>query len=378
VKRLATLVAVLVAVPAAWSGPSPAAADEPAESAAKVTRSAPVAPGEYPAQVALVLPGTNAAADQYCGGTVIHPSWVLTAAHCLEDAAGVQVLVGTERLDGTGRRVAVSHAVAHPGFDFPVNDIALLRLATPVSVTPARLAYAGMSGLEAPGTTATVTGWGYVDAQRTSRPVGLQEADVPVIGDDACDVELNRDGRDGRPGPDDDLPDVAKPTLLCAGVGSLTSPSAEADACFGDSGGPLWAAGRDGVRRQIGVVAGGPTCGFSPSYYSSVEAFLPFIESTTGVQFASFTDIPLDAHERDIEHVVLQGWASGIGGGRYGPALPVSRGQMATLLARALGLTATATGPFTDVAGSPHEQQINAVALAGIAGGFGDATFRPA
>ena len=50
---------------------------------------------------------------------------------------------------------------------------------------------------------------------------------------------------------------------------------------------------------------------------------------------------------------------------------------MATFLARARQLQPVAAGPFSDTAGDQHEQNINAVAAAGIAGGFGDGTYRP-
>ena len=91
-----------------------------------------------------------------------------------------------------------------------------------------------------------------------------------------------------------------------AGIGTSASDPEEADACRGDSGGPLWVIGPDRNRRQVGVVSGGPTCGFSPTYYTSVEAFIPFIEATTQLQFASFADIALNAHERSIERVAAR------------------------------------------------------------------------
>jgi hypothetical protein len=55
----------------------------------------------------------------------------------------------------------------------------------------------------------------------------------------------------------------------------------------------------------------------------------------------------------------------------------VTRGQLATFLQRGLGLEACTPAPFNDVAGSPHEPAICAVAARGIAQGSADGSFRP-
>lgn len=330
--------------------------------AGAVTRSRAADPGEYPAQAALLAPSGAA----YCGATVIDPSWVLTAGHCVAGRALPIVLTGTNRLDGGGQRIAADRAVVHPGYGFPRNDVAVVHLSRPTTAPPTPLAYDGMEALETPGTPASITGWGRLSAAGVL-PVDLREGDVPVLADADCDAALAEHGSA-----------LADPGgQVCAGAGRAASNPEEADACQGDSGGPLWAAGADGVRRQIGIVSGGPTCGRSPSYYTSVEVFVTFVESAIGRHLASYVDVPGDAHEVGIERVTLAGFAGGIGAGRFAPAAGVSRAQMASFLARALRLAPVLDGPFVDVDGDRHEGAINAVAAAGIAGGFGDGTYRP-
>jgi hypothetical protein len=96
----------------------------------------------------------------------------------------------------------------------------------------------------------------------------------------------------------------------------------------------------------------------------------------------AFTDDETSGHEGNINRLAAAGIVGGTGGGRYSPHATVSRGQMATFLARAaayiLGRSLPA-GPdaFGDDNGSPHAANIDAMAALGIATGTGPGAFSP-
>ena len=93
------------------------------------------------------------------------------------------------------------------------------------------------------------------------------------------------------------------------------------------------------------------------------------------------TDIAGNRHEAAILRMVTAGVIRGYDDGTYRPARSVSRGQMASLLARALGLDIVpceqGCDDPSDIAGTAHEDAIRALIDAGVAEGFSDGTFRP-
>jgi S-layer homology domain len=90
-----------------------------------------------------------------------------------------------------------------------------------------------------------------------------------------------------------------------------------------------------------------------------------------------FTDDNASIHENDINALASAGVTGGCTASRYCPNSAVSRGQMASFLVRVLDLPATSQDYFTDDSASIHENDINALARAGVTGGCAAGRFCP-
>ncbi|MGH4034909.1 serine protease [Actinomycetota bacterium Odt1-20B] len=263
-RNLTGAVALTAAATAlALVSPTPVAADS------VVIGGNPVQASESPWAVALSsrdrFGGTRA--GQFCGGVVVGPSTVLTAAHCLsEEVLGVplnevtdlKVIAGRGDLRAAdGGEVPVSRAWVNPSYDSYTNagDVAALTLSRPLPASWAiPMASEGDPAYEA-GTGAAVYGWGdTTGAGDYARK--LRSARVRVLPDTACEAAY--------PGDSDGT--YLPASMLCAG-----ELEGGRDACQGDSGGPLVAHGR-----LVGLVSWGSGCGRagSPGVYTRVSEVL--------------------------------------------------------------------------------------------------------
>lgn len=245
----------------------------------------PAPEGAFPWMVALL----NAAEPdpfqaQFCGGSLIAPEWVVTAAHCFFDEQGKQVvsaqnldlLLGTNRLQiGAGQRIRAAQIVLNPGYNPQVgklggNDIALVRLSRPVALATLPLVQPNQTNLTAPGTAATILGWGAtfpraLDQEPSGFPRDLQQATVPIVSNAVCNAPQSYNG-------------TILDTMLCAGF-----PQGGVDTCQGDSGGPLIVSSGTGFA-LAGITSFGIGCAQPNFYgvYTRVSSFAGFVQSVIG------------------------------------------------------------------------------------------------
>jgi uncharacterized membrane protein YgcG len=96
---------------------------------------------------------------------------------------------------------------------------------------------------------------------------------------------------------------------------------------------------------------------------------------------ARFEDIPADAWYADaVDYVVGKGYLLGISDTQFAPTLPLTRGMLATVIARMEGadLSGYTTSDFTDVAdGQWYTASVAWAAQYGIVKGYGDGRFGP-
>lgn len=201
------------------------------------------APGEAPFAVALVVRGQPAASSVFCGGSLVAPGVVVTAAHCVlgKRPSRVDVVAGRQRLDTIGGdRVPVARIAIAKGYDrhTDAHDIAVLRLARP-SDAGAPIALPGAGAQPVAGSAAITYGWGLVSRHQDLISKRLRAGELRIRSGRRCS-ELY----DG---------DFGRAVDVCA---SSPADRGAVNACEGDSGGPL-ATGPAGSETLVGVVSYG-------------------------------------------------------------------------------------------------------------------------
>ncbi|XP_070317191.1 mastin-like [Odocoileus virginianus] len=188
-------------------------------------------------------------------------------------ASAFRVQVGQLRLYDPDRLMKVTEIIPHPNYDHLLSanggaGIALLRLESPMTLfSRVRMVSLPPASLRVPERKMCwVTGWGDIrlgDKLGLPPPHHLQEAEVPIVGNEVCNRHYQSSSTDAA--------HIIKDDMLCAG-------SEGRDSCQGDSGGPL-VCGWNRTWVQVGVVSWGDVCGHRnfPGVYTRVTSYVSWI-----------------------------------------------------------------------------------------------------
>jgi len=227
------------------------------------------------------IAGLSQERGHFCGAITVAPRWVLTAAHCVAEAVGgqlvaidpnkLQILSGTKVLYRGGKSSTPIRVVLHPQFrvtehGVPENDLALLEFKDSFAEAPVTIATDAEFDLSfRPGEKLIILGWGTASFNASS-PISTNLLQAFVDGVERTKCNQIYGG-------------AVTEQMFCAGLGT-------ADSCQGDSGGPALGFDANGLPVLIGIVSWGVGCAQKsyPGVYVNVIKYRGWIDATVGKQ----------------------------------------------------------------------------------------------